>query len=601
MIHYSDTERNDAVNVSQAIKLIRKNELDQARLILQEVINHSPEDYMYSFEENNQLFMKFWDHEEFELYTADQQDKQQEPKVVWLKSAYPPAYYYLAAMDIEKGDYESAITYLDTCLTLEPDQPLSYCEMALVYSGMGQHEQAIALYGKGLKARPQITKAARARALRGLGGELIAIEELEFAEKYLQESLIYEPDNQTAVEKLQYLYQLNSTGPAGTTDPDKPLTNNPQNKCGYCGKELDAQGAGAGSTLNIEDTVVQLCDNCAKISDVEVILLLDVLNEKFENHFQHGELAEALAVSQRALAIAEQNFGANHPEVALVLNNLALIDKKMGRYAEAEPLYKRALEIFEEAVGPKHPDVAIAMSNLAELYRLQGKTAQVEPLLKQALDIKQKALGPEHPSVGIANNSLAAFYVSQNKFDEATPLYEQAMKIIYNAYGPAHPLFAKTVTNVAELYSAQKKYDEAEQLFKMSLEVKEETLGPDHPDVIRSLNGLAKLYQAQGKYAEAEELYARVLDVFKKTMEPNHPQFAEYLSNLASLYEAQDKYAEAEVLYRQALEIFDATLEPAHHHLEQTLHRLVEICQKQERYAEAETFKNRLQGFNRQH
>jgi len=601
MMHYSDTERNDAVNVSQAIKLIKKNELDQARRILQEVISHTPENYVYSFEENQQLFMKFWDHDEFDLYTTDQPDKQQEPKVVWLKSAYPPAYYYLAAMDIEAGNYESAITYLDTCLTLEPDQPLSYCEMALVYSGMGQHEQAIALYGKGLKARPQITKAARARALRGLGVELIAIQELEFAEQYLQESLVYEPDNQTALEKLQYLYQLNSTGSAGAADPNKPLTKNPQNKCGYCGKDFDAQAAGAGSTLNIEDQAIHLCANCAKIENVEVILLLDVLNEQFENHFQHGELTEALAVSQRALEIAEQNFGANHPEVALVLNNLALVDKKTGRYAEAEPLYKRALAIFEEAVGPKHPDVAIAMSNLAELYRLQGQTAQVEPLLKQALDIKQKALGPEHPSVGIANNSLAAFYVSQNRFDEATPLYEQAMKIIYNAYGPTHPLFAKTVTNVAELYSAQKKYDEAEQLFKMSLEVKEETLGPDHPDVIRSLNGLAKLYQAQGKYAEAEELYARVLDVFKKTMEPNHPQFAEYLSNLAGLYEAQDKYAEAEVLYRQALEIFDATLEPAHHHLEQTLHRLVEICQKQERYAEAETFKNRLQGFNRQH
>ena len=55
---------------------------------------------------------------------------------------------------------------------------------------------------------------------------------------------------------------------------------------------------------------------------------------------------------------------------------------------------KRALAISEKALGPEHPDVAISLNNLALLYRAQGRYAEAEPLLKRALAISEKALGP---------------------------------------------------------------------------------------------------------------------------------------------------------------------------------------------------------------
>jgi hypothetical protein len=38
-----------------------------------------------------------------------------------------------------------------------------------------------------------------------------------------------------------------------------------------------------------------------------------------------------------------------------------------NRLAEAEPLYRRALAITEKSFGPEHPDVAIRLNNLALL------------------------------------------------------------------------------------------------------------------------------------------------------------------------------------------------------------------------------------------
>jgi tetratricopeptide (TPR) repeat protein len=125
-----------------------------------------------------------------------------------------------------------------------------------------------------------------------------------------------------------------------------------------------------------------------------------------------GKYAEAIPYAHRALEIEERRSGPNHPNVALLLNNLALLYDKQGRYADAEPLYLRSLAIEENALGPDHPEVATSLSNLASLYNNQGRYADAEPLFKRALEIREKALGPDDPNVATSLNNLAVLYNS---------------------------------------------------------------------------------------------------------------------------------------------------------------------------------------------
>ena len=55
----------------------------------------------------------------------------------------------------------------------------------------------------------------------------------------------------------------------------------------------------------------------------------------------------------------------NTLDVAMSLNNLAMLLHTEGKYAEAEPLHRRALAMREKALGPEHPDVAQSLNNLA--------------------------------------------------------------------------------------------------------------------------------------------------------------------------------------------------------------------------------------------
>ena len=69
---------------------------------------------------------------------------------------------------------------------------------------------------------------------------------------------------------------------------------------------------------------------------------------------------------RRALAIDEASYGAEHPNVAIRLNNLARLLQDTNRLAEAEPLQRRSLEIllhFKRATGHDHPELAKFTNN----------------------------------------------------------------------------------------------------------------------------------------------------------------------------------------------------------------------------------------------
>ena len=145
---------------------------------------------------------------------------------------------------------------------------------------------------------------------------------------------------------------------------------------------------------------------------------------------------------RRALAIDEESFGAEHPNVAIRpqqpgavapgheppgggraadapgaghrrgepserstptsprdLNNLAQLLQATNRLAEAEPLMRRALAIDEASFGAEHPNVAIRLNNLAQLLQATNRLAEAEPLMRRALAIDEASFGAEHPNV----------------------------------------------------------------------------------------------------------------------------------------------------------------------------------------------------------
>ena len=79
---------------------------------------------------------------------------------------------------------------------------------------------------------------------------------------------------------------------------------------------------------------------------------------------------EAATAYDRALALKEKLLGPDHPDVAMTLNNLAVLRRAQGEHAEAAALYRRALSAFERALGKRHPKAVACRANHARLLRV---------------------------------------------------------------------------------------------------------------------------------------------------------------------------------------------------------------------------------------
>lgn len=86
-------------------------------------------------------------------------------------------------------------------------------------------------------------------------------------------------------------------------------------------------------------------------------------------HRKKGNYDEARELYLQALKQTESLYGQNHPSIADINNNLAILLKKEGKYTEALDYLKQALKVSKHFYGQQHPDVGIYLTNVGDIYR----------------------------------------------------------------------------------------------------------------------------------------------------------------------------------------------------------------------------------------
>ncbi len=83
----------------------------------------------------------------------------------------------------------------------------------------------------------------------------------------------------------------------------------------------------------------------------------------------HVPLVFAVSQQRSSAAAAAQQGGYEIPARLRTLHNLVIQYASQGRYEVAVPLCKQALEDLEKSSGHSHPDVATMLNILALVYR----------------------------------------------------------------------------------------------------------------------------------------------------------------------------------------------------------------------------------------
>ncbi len=268
-----------------------------------------------------------------------------------------------------------------------------------------------------------------------------------------------------------------------------------------------------------------------------------------------GDYDGALEKYNEALGIDESYYGRNHPRVATGLNNIAIVLKSRGDYAGALEKYNESLRINEEYYGRNHPRVATGLNNIALVLASSGDYEGALEKYNEALGIDESYYGRNHPDVAIDLNNIAGVLVSRGDYDGALEKYNEALGIDESYYGRNHPRVATGLNNIAGVLKSKGDYEGALEKYNEALRIDETYYGRNHPDVAIDLNNIAVVLKSRGDYAGALEKYNESLRINESYFGRNHPSVATGLNNIALVLASRGDYAGALEKYNEALRI----------------------------------------------
>ena len=223
------------------------------------------------------------------------------------------------------------------------------------------------------------------------------------------------------------------------------------------------------------------------MSEISIEKYEDILLEEKENYisFQQGDFKTAEATYKEALTALERSYGADHIEVAEVLNSMGLILKKRTDYDGAEKLYKRAIEIAHRTFGrdQEHYKLGIYYNNLGDLDRKRCQFDRALEIYQRALTAIEKTLGSQHSEAAEILHNIGQVKHQLGQFKQAIDYINRALIIIKKEFGDKHYKYGMFLNSLGLAYAMINDYKMAYIHLRQALQILLNNLGPNHIEV----------------------------------------------------------------------------------------------------------------------
>jgi tetratricopeptide (TPR) repeat protein len=156
--------------------------------------------------------------------------------------------------------------------------------------------------------------------------------------------------------------------------------------------------------------------------------------EHSRRRFSRGEKYARKALQLRRKCAVPSSLAVASDRAALA----AILDG-LHRYEESEGHYQQALRAYRREYGASHPEIAVILNNLGALYQATGLPKRAESHYRAALRMKRRELGAYHPDVAVTANNLAMLHRSQGRFQAARVWFKKALQILDASLGRSHP------------------------------------------------------------------------------------------------------------------------------------------------------------------
>ncbi|MEJ5206882.1 serine/threonine-protein kinase [Denitratimonas sp. CY0512] len=191
-------------------------------------------------------------------------------------------------------------------------------------------------------------------------------------------------------------------------------------------------------------------------------------------HMMQGQYAAARPYVEQALAAIEQH-GVSVPEdeYANILSNHAQVLHDLGELELADAGYTRARELLRRLHPEGSRDIAILLNNRALLALDLGRGEEALELMRESVEMRKRSFRGDHPVVlfGLAN--LTEMAVSQQRLELARSVAQEAVAMAERLYpqasddkGKAWAMLAMVQLIQGEREAARQSHDAAEQALR---------------------------------------------------------------------------------------------------------------------------------------
>lgn len=206
-----------------------------------------------------------------------------------------------------------------------------------------------------------------------------------------------------------------------------------------------------------------------------------------------GDYSTALGYNQQALLIHEKHLPQDHPDLALVYDNLGCTYGCLGFHTKALELKQKALGIREKYKLQLLPDLAISYTHIASSYINMGYHESALEHLQKAQEI-QENLKPQN-LVALSNtyNNLGVTYINLNDHDKALFFLQKALSLREQTLSPEHPAIASSYSNFAFILATKGFFSQAALYLGKAITIVEHSLPKEHRNLAIYKIGKEKL------------------------------------------------------------------------------------------------------------
>ena len=209
-----------------------------------------------------------------------------------------------------------------------------------------------------------------------------------------------------------------------------------------------------------------------------------------------------MALLRGALEEVQRVVGAEHPLVAELLNELAIVLNEMGD-AEALGVTKRAIEIETALVGEHHPVLIQPLTNHAGALFWAGRVDEALEVQRRSIAIAESRWGVNAPQNVHQLTNLATFLDNSDRAREAAEVHGRVVAIL-DAHGLRNSALLAALAGLASAHGSLGEYEAAERaLERMELLLAE--YPSDHVEVLFASYRKARLLHLQRRHADAQD------------------------------------------------------------------------------------------------